>query len=604
MKSAFWISLRIWLISATLFALGITTISALMGGLLSPVYFPAVLIAALILSFPCNAVFVPTLLILSNAAIVMEMRLLWLFTIQITLSAVYGGLISAVLFGWDAQNPAVFTQPFALITAGVFSALAIATALVLTSVRNYLSQQNKIPTAKASSIHHIKKPSQMQTSQPSNQGSQRILIKGVITGVLILLMLIPGIFIQNLIQEREQRQEEVVQEVSSKWALPQTLAGPFITVPYHYDTEDENGKMVSAKTNLIIFPQSLQGETRLFPEQRTRSIYKVLLYKSETNVDGAFNITLPSEIDLTHIHFDEARLCLALSDFMGIEEEITIDFNGREHLLHPGLPVTTFGPAGLSAPVQLTAEDLQKPRTFHFVVGLKGSKQFHLMPLSSAASFSISSSWPSPSFDGKLLPSQRTVSEKGFQASWNVNRANLPFGMVIREGTRIDPSIAFGVSLVQPASQYDKTSRSAKYTILFVGLTFAFFFIIELMQRRPFHPVQYVLVGLGLVIFYALLLSISEYISFNLAYLIAALATISLISLYAKSHFSSWKTAGIFFCLLAGLYGFIYVLISLEDTALIVGSIALFLILALAMYASRKINWYGTDNRLRKDSEF
>ena len=137
--------------------------------------------------------------------------------------------------------------------------------------------------------------------------------------------------------------------------------------------------------------------------------------------------------------------------------------------------------------------------------------------------------------------------------------------------------------------------RSVKYAILFIGLTFAFFFIIELMQKKPFHPVQYVLVGLALVIFYTLLLSISEYILFDNAYLIAALATIVLISIYAQGHFKSWKTAGIFFTLLSCLYGFIFILIRLEDTALLVGTIGLFLVLALVMFASRKINWYGSN---------
>jgi inner membrane protein len=147
--------------------------------------------------------------------------------------------------------------------------------------------------------------------------------------------------------------------------------------------------------------------------------------------------------------------------------------------------------------------------------------------------------------------------------------------------------------MVQPADQYNKTMRSVKYAILFIGLTFALFFIIEIMQGKPFHPVQYVLVGLALVIFYTLLLSISEYILFDQAYLVASAATVLLISLYAKSHFASWKTAAVFFLTLALLYGFIFILIRLEDTALLVGSIGLFIVLALVMYASRKINWYG-----------
>ena len=178
---------------------------------------------------------------------------------------------------------------------------------------------------------------------------------------------------------------------------------------------------------------------------------------------------------------------------------------------------------------------------------------------------------------------------------WKFNQANLPFAAVMKQGTVAQNKMAFGVSLVQPADQYAKTMRSVKYAILFIGLTFALFFIIELMQRKPLHPVQYVLVGLALIIFYALLLSLSEYIVFDYAYALAALATILLIALYAHGHFKNIKTSALLFCLLAVLYAFIFVLIRLEDTALLVGSIGLFIVLALVMYASRKINWYGNN---------
>jgi inner membrane protein len=160
--------------------------------------------------------------------------------------------------------------------------------------------------------------------------------------------------------------------------------------------------------------------------------------------------------------------------------------------------------------------------------------------------------------------------------------------------TKFEPgAFAFGVTMIQPADQYAKTERAVKYAILIIGLTFSLFFIVELMQKKPIHPVQYVLIGLALVIFYTLLLSISEFLLFDIAYLVAAIATILLITLYANTHFKSWRSAGIFAGVLTLLYGFIFVLIRLEDTALLVGSIGLFIILAIAMYASRKINWYG-----------
>jgi inner membrane protein len=223
---------------------------------------------------------------------------------------------------------------------------------------------------------------------------------------------------------------------------------------------------------------------------------------------------------------------------------------------------------------------------------IKGSERLYFTPLAGNSSFVMQSKWSNPSFDGNALPTERTVGDSGFKAKWNFNKASLPFTTVLKRTEINKNNFAFGVAMVQPADQYAKTSRSVKYAILIIGLTFALFFIIELMQKKALHPVQYVLVGLALSIFYTLLLSISEIILFDYAYLIAATATVILIMLYAKGHFNNWATASIFGGILSALYGFIFVLIRLEDTALLVGSIGLFIVLALVMYASRKINWY------------
>lgn len=432
-------------------------------------------------------------------------------------------------------------------------------------------------------------PSNVQSVEPAN----RTMVKGFITGGLILLMLIPTFFINSLITEREARQKEIVKEVSSRWASAQTLSSPFLVVPYSYSYQSSEGKPVTAKQNLILLAHEVVVNGHIVPEQRTRSIYKVLLYKSDIRFSGSFKVSLPADIDSSKMDYANARLCFTLSDFKGIEEEIYVHLGQKKLLLMPGLPVNDFGKTGLSVPVNLSPEALAGGLPFDMQVKIKGSEQLHFTPMSAGSKFQLQSKWPSPSFDGEMLPNERTVNDSGFTSKWSFNQANLPFPAVIHENTVGDKKMDFGVSLVQPADQYAKTMRSVKYAILFIGLTFAFFFIIELMQKKPFHPVQYVLVGLALVIFYTLLLSISEYIPFDFSYLAAALATILLISLYAKGHFNSWKTAGIFFLLLSCLYGFIFILIRLEDTALLVGSIGLFLVLALVMFASRRINWYG-----------
>jgi inner membrane protein len=329
------------------------------------------------------------------------------------------------------------------------------------------------------------------------------------------------------------------------------------------------------------------------PEERPRSIYKVLLYRTALNFSGSFKPSWPIDINSANIDFANAKLCFSLTDFKGIEEEVMVEFNSQKLMLDPGLPVNDLGDVGLSVPINISVETMSVGIKFNMDVKLKGSEQLHFIPMSVNSKFSVSSAWPNPSFDGNSLPTQRTVNDSGFNAQWSFNRANLAFGTVVKTGALKIGTTAFGVSLVQPADQYNKTTRSVKYAILLIGLTFALFFIIELMQKNPLHPVQYVLVGLALVIFYTLLLSISEYILFDYAYLIAATATVALITLYAKSHFNTWKSAALFGSLLSVLYGFIFILIRLEDTALLVGSIGLFIILALVMYGSRKINWYG-----------
>ncbi len=438
----------------------------------------------------------------------------------------------------------------------------------------------------------------MHTTTEGTASTKRnsIMVKGLITGGLILLMMIPTLFIMDLISEREALQKEVVKEVSSKWASDQNLSGPFLSVPYKKFFTNSESKTESTETKLVILPTSLQVKGNIKPEERPRSIYKVLLYKTDINFAGNFNIDFPEDMKLEQADFSKARICFTLNDFKGIEEDIYINFNNQKLLLRPGLPVNDFGATGLSAPVNISAAEIAGTLPFLLDVKLKGSEQLHFMPLAASSKFSLTSSWPSPSFNGSILPGKRTVDKNGFTAEWNFNQANLPFSTTSFTNQIKAKDIDFGVSLVQPADQYNKTMRSVKYAILFIGLTFGFFFIIELLQKNPLHPVQYVLVGLAVVIFYTLLLSISEYIVFDFAYLIAAFSTILLISLYAKGHFKSWKTAGIFFCLLSCLYGFIFVLIRLEDTALLVGSIGLFIVLSLIMYASRKITWYPENN--------
>lgn len=612
------LSARIWFLTSLVLAIGFLGFGLLSKdpqnafGLLLMVFF-----ISIIASVPALIFLFIALPILQTINIKWQLKVLWLVILVLCVDFCFAAIPAFLefdFFGKHSENATGLWRSFLFYAAILFTCSVTAVLLSLKRVASYLSQ-GKATEISYSQIfkylffiklnnkpifmdHETMPPTQPQ--QPVTNNANKILMKGLVTGGLILLMLIPTLFIDNLINERENRQKEVVKEVSGKWATAQTLSAPFITVPYTEIFSNSEGKLMQTKTQLIVLADRLSVTGKVMPEERPRSIYKVLLYRTALNFTGNFNPKWPVGIDIAKIDFAGAKLCFSLSDFKGIEEEVMIDFNGQKLLLDPEMPVNDLGDVGLSVPIIISAETMNTGLKFNMDLKLKGSEQLHFIPMSVNSKFSISSTWPNPSFDGNSLPAQRTVSDSGFKAQWSFNRANLAFGTVVKSGALKIGTTAFGVSLVQPADQYNKTTRSVKYAILLIGLTFALFFIIELMQKNPLHPVQYVLVGLALVIFYTLLLSISEYILFDYAYLTAAAATVILITLYAKSHFKTWKSAAVFGSLLGALYGFIFILIRLEDTALLVGSIGLFIILALVMYGSRKINWYGNNINVEK----
>ena len=601
------IAFRIWILTALLFGLGFCVYETYGFHQVNMLMYAGAFAASILGSIPAFIallIFVP---LINRAKKSWRVKFFRLLLIQFFITGCYGLLAAALDFpiaNFNSEDWYSFLYTGLIVFASLFASTVLSSFFLLKDTSQFFSG-NQFTNLTYNNIFLSlfqqipKNNSTMETVNYSNQPepqsqSNRILIKGLITAGLILLMLVPTIFISNLITERESRQKEVVKEVSSKWASAQTISGPYLVVPYNEPAVNSENKPIIIKKQLILLANDLRVNGNISPENRPRSIYKVLLYKSNLNLKGSFKPAWPADIDTANIDFTNAKICFGLSDFKGIEEEIVINFNGKKIALNPGLPLNDLDTIGLSAPVEMSFDAIKAGIAFDMQVKIKGSEQLHFMPLSANSKFELHSSWPNPSFDGNVLPNERQVNEKGFDAKWNFNQANLPFGTVLRQGSFNRSNLAFGVSMVQPADQYNKTMRSVKYAILFIGLTFALFFIVEIMQKKPFHPVQYVLVGLALVIFYTLLLSISEYLLFDQAYLIAAAATILLITMYAKSHFTSWKTAVVFGSVLSALYGFIFILIRLEDTALIVGSIGLFIVLALVMYVSRKINWYGS----------
>ncbi len=508
-----------------------------------------------------------------------------------------GALLESIERSWNSIKAIQFFQVWGIVSGLLLLAAAAALALSHSVILTYFGSSTILNQLNQQSNTIMEHPTDYSTQAAPVKTSNTILYKGIITGVLILLMMIPSLFISNLVQERKLRQQGIVEEVSSKWASSQTIAGFYLSVPYDLPGKDEKGVAITIRKELVILPEELKVSSQLIPEIRPRSIYKVLLYKSTNLFTGRFDLNHQATIDPLLIRWSAAKICLGLTDIKGIEERVVVNFMGRPIELSPGLPGKNISETGLSAPVDLLdAQTTKAQLNFNSALKLKGSEKLHFLPLAGNSEYSIKSSWTSPSFDGNYLPGVRIINDSGFQSSWSFNKANLPFGTMLPEVAFEGEKFSFGVTMLQPSDQYAKTERSVKYAILFIGLTFSLFFIIELMQKNPVHPVQYVLIGIALSIFYTLLLSMSEFILFDLAYLVAAAATVLLITLYAKGHFGSWKTGAIFGSVLSALYGFTFVLVRLEDTALLIGSIGLFMVLALVMYASRKINWYGATN--------
>jgi inner membrane protein len=420
--------------------------------------------------------------------------------------------------------------------------------------------------------------------------------------IIALLLLIPTSMIRGIIYERESTQEQAIQEVSSKWGEAQTIKGPIMSLPfmrYAKETDKATGKekLVTVFEKLHILPSKLKIVTEMKPERRYRGVYEIVVYNSIIKVSGEFNKLNFEELDIPASNFDftKARLNVGIDDLRGIEKQIELNWNNLNFPFSPGVSSSDNFTSGINAQIALSPTD-NHIYTFSFELKLKGSQQLYFTPVGKETDINVASTWTTPSFNGSFLPDENKVTKDGFTAHWNVlnlNR-NYPQSWV---GSRYNINYsAFGVDLILPVDNYQKSHRSIKYAILFIGLTFLVFFFIEVFQSAFIHPIQYILVGIALVIFYTLLLSISEYLKFNMSFFISALATLILISGYVKAILKSTKLTAFISGLLSILYIFIFVIIQLEDFALLIGSIGVFIILALIMYFSRKIDWYSIGN--------
>jgi len=416
-------------------------------------------------------------------------------------------------------------------------------------------------------------------------------IKAIIIGILVLVLLIPTAMIMALISEREHRQNEATTEVSHIWANDQVITGPVLVVPY----TALNAKKEEVINQAFFLPEKLSVNGRLQPELRHRGIYDVAVYSSELQLSGSFAPPDPAVLNIPAASFnwDNAYLAIGITDMRGISNQVQVVWNGRPYICNPGTPPGRLLGNGVQTRIPLGNVLTDSAGTsFSVNLALKGSGRIYFSPVGKTTKVNLGFAWPSPSFEGAFLPEQHSVNDKGFNASWQVLHLNRNFPQSWVAGDKYDINNAdFGVKLFLPVDGYAKSMRAVKYAILIIGLTFLLFYFIELLQHHNVHPLQYILIGVALCIFYTLLIALAEQLNFNLAYLVATVLTLGLVTGYAASVFRKTGTTLAVGGTLATLYGFMYVIIQSEDQALLMGSLGLFIILAIVMFFSRKIRW-------------
>jgi len=454
----------------------------------------------------------------------------------------------------------------------------------------------------------------METSENQNPAPlsffqslfQSTTAKMIMVAFLTLILLIPLAFVNELISERSKRQQEVISEINDKWGESVYFYGPILKVPY---TVFEETLSINQKTNETVkqqkaitkyayfFPEDLKAKSNVTTKVLNRNNYESVVYSSKMNFEGQYIQPdfSSKNISTDAIQWDKATVLIKTTNLKSIKDEVKINLGGSKFTFEP---VYSNNLNDSTQALETGFIDLKSilktdKTNFSFDITYNGSKQIKMVPIGKTTQLSMRSNWGSPSFTGNFLPDDKTkkISDNGFEANWKILHINRAFSQQFFENLPDLGTYAFGVDFVIPVDQYQQNERAAKYGFLVIGLTFLIFFLIQSISKIKIHIFQYSMIGLALILFYTLLISITEHSSFTKAYLIAAIAVITLISLYSISILKGSKFPMFIAAALTGLYTFIYVIIQLENYALLVGSIGLFSILAAVMYFSRKIDW-------------
>jgi inner membrane protein len=436
------------------------------------------------------------------------------------------------------------------------------------------------------------------------------------TALIGLVLAIPLFSVYLLVYDRQSQSETARASIAQGWGGPQTIAGPFLVIPFldqATETVVEGGRQVTRSRDvwreLALSPEAAELQTELSPERRKRSIYEAVVY--EAAVRGQARFALPAVVarygvTIDRLAFDRAELRFGLSDARGLfGPPPQVHVAGRALTLQPGKgPAQTRG-SGFYAPLDASALKAG-PIATSFVYAMRGNDSLTLAPQAGDTRWTVTSSWPHPSFQGGFLPAFRRVGDKGFSATYRVGNLALGQSLVdVRDPVQAappEPRAVQGpdagehearITLVQPVDLYSQVNRAVKYGFLFIGFTFLAFLMFDVIGGVAVAGVEYLLVGAGLVLFFVLLLAFAEVIGFTAAYLLASAAIIGQIAAYSAAVLKSWRRAVWIGGLLVALYAVLYILLSLEAYSLLIGSVLLFVALGAVMYVTRRVDWTG-----------
>lgn len=412
----------------------------------------------------------------------------------------------------------------------------------------------------------------------------------------IVLLSLPLMMVRELINERADYRSEVVDAIEQSTSGSQKLAGPLIAIPITETlTRMENQKEVNYQRNWVYYwlPESLAVTGKQTVESRRVGIYSGQVWHNALQIKASFDPLRLAALRKTNIVLGQPRLVVSVGDARGIGAIHAPEVNGNVLSVEPGLGISGDG-AGIHMPMPALAED-NKPLEIAFSLDLNGTGEFSLVPLGRNSELQLTSNWPHPGFLGSFLPTQREVSAAGYRAHWQSSWFANDMGSYFKDDMEIPWSRlpAFSADVMSLADQYQLTDRATKYAILLIGLTFMAFFVFESLTRRPLHPMQYLLVGLSLVLFYLVLLALSEHIGFTAAWLAASQSGAVMNGIYLQAVLRGWRNSLLFVAALLLLDGVMWFLLHSEDSALLLGTGVLALALSVLMFLTRRVDWYA-----------